>query len=307
MIKKLELDTLKAEVASLDFLISERKDGDPIGVRQFTKRRDALLKKIESISSTNSTIASVGLFFGGEPVFGSKGIDSHFASNIIDSFQSIVNKRYAFLESGTLSSRGPVRNSNNAKLMITDVVRGSFGFVLEETPKDNLLQVDTELKYVVENVSDILNKISSSEEAVFEDVFEDLDDRTLSDIRSFYDELYNSKATLKVVDERSEYVLTLDRILHAKNRMDSVRVSDERTVIARGRLYVVPYDKKFELTQDDGQPPIRGKVSKQFLDSHSDDLDGVVGHNWNATLLARDIYTNDVLVNTKYVLECITQ
>ncbi|WKL82080.1 MULTISPECIES: hypothetical protein [Raoultella] len=307
MIKKLELDTLKAEVASLDYLISERSVEDPIGARQFIKRREKLLEKIATVNNAVSSFASVGLFFGGAPVFGSKGIDSHFASNIIDKFQSIVNKRYAFLESGTLSSRGPVRNSNNAKLMISDVARGSFGFVLEEAPKDSLLEVDTELKHVVEDVNDILNKISSPEDSVFEEVIEDLDDRTLNDVRSFYEELYSSQATLKVIDDRSEYILSLDKIFYAKNRMDRVRFSDETMTTIFGRLYVVPYEKRFELRVEGRDAPIRGKITKQFLESHSNDLDSIIGRDWNAQLLVTDIYRNDVLVSTRYTLDSISQ
>ncbi|EOT1164797.1 hypothetical protein ACNKCE_000199 [Cronobacter turicensis] len=305
MLKKLEMDTLKAELSSLDILINERAELDPIGAKQFIKRKRKLLEQIDSIAEHNTTLASVGLFFGGNPVFGSKGIDSHFASSILDRFQSIVNKRYAFLENGSLSARGPIKNVNNAKLMITDVARGSFGFVLEESPKESLLEVDTELKHVVADVTSILNKVSSTESEIFDEVFEDLDERTLNDIRGFYDELFNAKATLKVVDDQFEYVLSQERISTAKSRMETVSISEERTVEIVGRLYIVPFQKRFELRTSDGSEPIRGKISKQFFEAHASDLDSLLGKDWNARLLARDIFSNDVLINTKFTLESI--
>ncbi|EMP4176908.1 MULTISPECIES: hypothetical protein [Klebsiella pneumoniae complex] len=305
MLKKLKMDTLRAEVSSLDILINEKAEHDPVGAKQFKKRKNKLLEKLSTMEETTSPLASVGLFFGGNPVFGSKGIDSHFASSILDRFQSIVNKRYAFLENGSLSARGRVRNSNNAKLMITDVARGSFGFVLEETPKESLLEVDTELKHVVEDTTNILNKISSPDKEVFEEVFEDLDERTLNDVRAFYDELFNARATLKVVDDKTEYILSQDKISAAKNRMERLRISEERVLDVMGRLYIVPFEKRFELrTEGDGEP-IRGRISKQFFDVHSRDLDDLLGKEWNAHLIARDIFSNEVLVNTKYILESI--
>ncbi|MFD3248178.1 hypothetical protein [Rahnella aquatilis] len=307
MLKKLEMDTLKAEVSSLELLINERSKDDPIGSKQFMKRKNKLLEKISLLTEESSPLASVGLFFGGNPVFGSKGIDSHFASSILDRFQSIVNKRYAFLETGFLSARGPIRNSNNAKLMITDVARGSFGFVLEESPKDSLLDVDTELKHVVEDVTGILNKISSPDSEVFEEVFEDLDERTLNDVRAFYEELFTSKATLKVVDDRSEFILNVDRISIAKLRMDSVRISEERTIFISGKLYIVPFDKRFEIRVSDGNEPVRGKVSKRFFEMHENDFDNILGKHWRSQIIARDIFSNDVLINTKYTLESIVE
>ena len=307
MLKKLEMDTLKAEVSSLDILINERAEHDPIGAKQFIKRKNKLLEKLATLAEENISLASVGLFFGGNPVFGSKCINSHFASSILDRFQSIVNKRYAFLENGSLSARGPIRNSSNAKLMITDVARGSFGFVLEESPKDSLLEVETELKHVVEDVTSILNKISSTEDEVFDEVFEDLDERTLNDVRAFYEELFNAKATLKVVDEHSEYILSQDKISAAKSRMERVRISEERPIEIVGRLYIVPFERRFELRTTDGNEPIRGKIRKQFFEAHSTDLDDLLGKDWRATLIARDILSNDVLVNTKFTLENISQ
>jgi len=305
MLKKLEIDTLRAEVSSLDFLISERKDGDPIGTKQFVKRRNKLLEKIASISQEVSPLASVGLFFGGNPVFGSRGIDSHFASSILDRFQSIVNKRYAFLETGALSSRGPIPNSNNAKLMITDVARGSFGFVLEENPKDTLDGVETELKHVVDNVSDILGRISSADEVVFNEIFEDLDERTLMDVRAFYEELHSSKATLRIVDENNEYLLTEDRIAIAKRRMESVSISDEKIVDISGKLYLLPSDRKFEIHILSEDRSIKGRVSKKFFEEQTSNLDSLVGRQGSFKLIARDIFKDGEIVNTKYTLESI--
>ncbi len=305
MLKKLELDTLKAEVSSLEFLIAERSDGDPIGTKQFIKRKNKLLDKISFISQEVSPLASVGLFFGGNPVFGSRGIDSHFASSILDRFQSIVNKRYAFLETGALSSRGPIPNSNNAKLMITDVARGSFGFVLEENPKDTLDTVETELKHVVDNVSNILGKISSVDEVDFNEVFEDLDERTLLDVRAFYEELYSSKATLKIVDETNEYMLTEERIATAKRRMESVSISEEKVIDITGKLYLLPLDKKFEIHPLPAGDSIRGRVSKEFIDKQLGNLDSLLGRQGSFKLIARDVLKDGTVVNTKYILEAI--
>lgn len=305
MLRKLELDTLNAEISSLDFLISERIEDDPIGASQFLKRKEKLLAKVQTIQQHASSAASVGLFFGGSPVFGSRGIDSNFASSILGKFQSIVSKRYAFLETGALSSRGPVPNSNSAKLMITDVARGSFGFILEENPKEVLADVDTELKHVVDDVSGILARISSADEDIFNEAFEELDNRTLIDVKSFYEELASSKATLKIVDNENEYILTLERINIAKNRMDSVSMSEERDFSVTGKLFLLPSDKRFEIEAEVEGAPFRGRVSKGFIEANKLRLDDLVGSQASFRLTARDMYKDGAIINTKYTLESL--
>ncbi|CDH22363.1 hypothetical protein [Xenorhabdus bovienii] len=302
MLKKLELDTLKAELTSIEHLISERGSGDPIGLMQFISRKIELLDKINEIQNIHRTKAEVGLFFGGSPVFGSKGIDANFATLILDKFQALVSKRFAFLENGILSARGPVPNSNNTKLMITNVARGSFGFVLEETPQPYESMIESDLKYVVEDVNNIINNISSDEDDLFDNAFEELDERILIEIRGFYNTLYSSGATLRIVDSNNEYLLTNERIRRAKDRVELVKISEEREMTIEGNLYLLPSDKKFEIQLINSLESIKGRVNKGFFDKHPEEVSSLVGKSWVMHLVARDILENEVVVKTKYIL-----
>lgn len=304
MLKKLELDTLKAELASINHLLSQKNiANDPISSRQFDSRKKRLCDKIKEIGEQPRNFAEVGLFFGGKPVFGSKGVDVEFATSLVEKYQNILSKRYSFLESGTLASRGPVPNSDNAKMMITDVARGSFGFVLEESPYNNEALVDSVLKYVVEDVGDILDKISSSEEQLFDEVIEKIDERTLGDVRQFFNELSSYEATLKIIDSKNEYLFSRERIQKAKERTDYVRISEDRTIQISGRLYIFPKDKRFELQPDDSTDVIKGIITKSFLDKNIEKIDYLLGKKLMVSLLVRDIYNKEVVVKSKYMLD----
>ncbi|HMQ34882.1 MAG TPA: hypothetical protein PKD53_29445, partial [Chloroflexaceae bacterium] len=67
---------------------------------------------------------------------------ANFAGKAIDRYQDLLAKRYASLESGPLGDRGPVPLHPNAQMLITEVARGSFGFMLEEASEPTSL-VDT--------------------------------------------------------------------------------------------------------------------------------------------------------------------
>jgi len=302
MLKKLELDTLQAELSSIEYLIQGREDVDPIGFMQLNSRKAEIEEKIASLKDVYSTKAEVGLFFGGKPVFGSRGIDTDFTSAILDKFQSLISKRFAFLENGSLSQRGPIPNSVNTKLMITDVARGSFGFILEEGIRAEQSIVDSDLKFVVEDVNNIISKISSPDEETFKDAIDQIDSRVLNELMAFYNVLYNAGATLKIVDDKCEYMLSYDNIRIAKRRIDTVRISEEREIFIDGNLYLLPHDKKFEIVMHSGKESIRGRISKIFMEQHPTDINSIVGKNWTLRLVARDITENESVVKTTYTL-----
>ena len=75
----------------------------------------------------------MALFFGGNPVVGSIGIETTFGTNVMWSFQDMMSKVWSSLsEAQPLKQMGPIRDREASQLHITSVVHGSFGFLLEE-------------------------------------------------------------------------------------------------------------------------------------------------------------------------------
>ena len=79
MLKKLEADTLKADLAAVTALLAARtEDDDPVGWLQFSSRKADLETELARTEAAPETRAAVGLFFGGRPVLGSKGYCGEF-------------------------------------------------------------------------------------------------------------------------------------------------------------------------------------------------------------------------------------
>lgn len=306
MLQKLELDSLMAEVAGLEALLESRsEEDDPVGWFQLSSRKSAIQAEIQTIENVPDTLASIGLFFGGRPVFGSKGINATFAGKVIDSFQMIVSKRFSSLELGPLAARGPIPMQNNAQLMVTDVARGSFGFILEESAERGAL-VDTPLKYVVDDVAEMLFKISSPDDDVFESVVEELDDRILATLKQFFQHLDDSGATLRIVEGKKEYQLGFDSVRMARLRTESmeIRESEDSTIV--GTIYVLPVSRKFELHQINSVIPIKGNVSAEWLKETLGDStelpNDIVGPLWKTKMKIREIRERNRPVKFSYTL-----
>ena len=262
MLKKLEIDALKADLSAVDaMLTSFTEDDDPIGWYQFSARKEEITRALDQIVSRPVTHAELGVFFGGRPVQGSRGINADFAGKALEDLQALVSKRYSGREFGRLAQRGPVPGGDTSQMLVTNIVRGSVGFVLEESGNDAQL-VETPLKEAVDEVADILSRVGADDEAVFEEAASELDERLLVTLRQFFQRLDDSGATVRVVDGSRDFLLDRQAVSRARTRTQSMEIV-ERDVEMTGTLFVLPESKRFDfITVIDGQQVIlKGSLS----------------------------------------------
>src|SRR5689334_856068 len=122
--KRLERDALMADRATVEGVISRLSGGDIVGQATFGARLSAIDSRLAALDEQIETGGSVALMFGGGPVTGSRAIDAEFATEILDNFQSLVSKRVALDELGSLGQRGPVPERAAVHLAITEMLRG---------------------------------------------------------------------------------------------------------------------------------------------------------------------------------------
>lgn len=306
MMKRLEIDSLKADLAAVGALLACRTPADDsIGWIQYSSRKTELQRQIAEIESKPDHHASVALFFGGRPVIGSRGIIVEFAGKMLEKYQEMVSKRNAAIELGEpLSSRGTIPKRANAQMMVTEVARGSFGFVLEEASQENEL-VETSLKHVVNDISDLIHKLSQEDEEGFETVAETLDDRLLISIRGFFKTLDDAGATMKLVDGHKEFILQREDVERARARTDSMEVA-EKLMDETGVIYLLPDGRRFDFYPDGDLPVRRGVVSaaclKGILGDSTKIPDGILGVRKKAGFKVREVKQRNSAVRISYTL-----
>ncbi|KJQ87518.1 MULTISPECIES: hypothetical protein [Vibrio] len=280
MPRKLRLNSLTADKFAVEKLLQESIEyGDFVGELQYKERLDELNKAIEELSTDAATNASVALFFGGEPVLGSHGISASFAGNALEKFQKLINKTFANKESGSLGERGKVPLKRNSNLMVTQVVKGSFGFVLDEV-SDQIEITETALKSTVEDVLEMINTSAQSDESLFESMIDNLDKRVLQSLKEFFEVLDKAKSTIRIVGDSKEYCLDKNLIHRARKRVESTDITEQDEVLTIILSGFLPEHCKFEAKLEDGTF-IYGTVSKfaakQFVqDYYGEKLDVLV-------------------------------
>jgi hypothetical protein len=291
MLKKLELEALQADISNVERLLAARtQDEDPIGYFQLSRRQAELRSKFEAIQGSLEKSASVALFFGGPPVFGSKGIRADFAGRVIEVFQDLVSKSFATAESGTLAERGPVPLRGNAQLMLTDVARGSFGLILEETDANESLE-ETALHNIVDEVAQTIVDFSSPDESLYETALLRVDSRSLISFRDFFKLLDEQSATVRLVEGERDDALDSTSIHRARIRTEFTKIEDNISDKFVGRLFFLPAHRRFELKIATQAEPLYGTISSDFSREKLEELEraqDVLGKVWKTKIRIRE-------------------
>lgn len=266
MLAQLEKQFLQADLAQARQLLADgRAHGDPFAEHQYGQRVQRLERELAELSQASvQAPVGVALFFGGRPVVGSHGIKAAFGTQAVGKFQKLVSQRYAAAETGPLASRGRVPMSDDTQLLVTDVVRGSFGFVLQGTgPASG----DVVLKEVVDQVADTLSRMAAVDEALFDEASADVDTRQLGALKEFFKLLDDEGASLRVVEGERDFELSTQAVQRARQRAEATTI-EERLETLQGELIGwAEHSSRFELRLHIDRNVVSGMVSRAAMES----------------------------------------
>ena len=291
MTHRLKLEALQAEISAVDALLREAMDVvDPVGEYQLAKRKGSLESEISNLLQESMTTASIALFFGGKPVFGSRGVSADFAGNALGQFQDLISKVYATLELGRIGERGPVPLKQAASLMVTEIARGSFGFVLDEL-QEQMEMFDTDLKKTVQEVATLLERVASPNEIEFEEALETIDPRTLFALKNFFVTLDSSNATVRLVEDKFDFTLDEPAVHRARERTEATSIDESEDFVDGVLVGFLPKHRKFEVQTDDGNI-VHGSVTAEAADQYAtlaSSGQAVFGKRWRFSIRRRTL------------------
>ncbi|CAG9168963.1 hypothetical protein LMG32289_01540 [Cupriavidus pampae] len=294
---------MQADLAAVNALLeTHTEETDPLGWHQFLYRKRKLEADIAELVSTDEPKAEVAIFFGGAPVRGSHGVLASFASQSVDAIQDIVAKRMSTMGGTQLAARGPVPGRADAQLMITNLVRGSVGFVLTEAGRSEQ-STDTSLKDAVQSAVDLLAHIASADDEVFDAASDELDSRTLDAVRKLFRVLDDNRATIRIVEGKRDLLLPAEAVSRGRGRVEAIESINEEEMEAEGHLFLLPDGHRFDLTTDQAGRGLlfKGTVDRDILSAEDSTVSEVVGKRWRVLLRRKDV-SRRACVRTSYVL-----
>ena len=282
---KLSRDHIQAEISALTSLIASLPERDHLGRSSLEARRQDLVEELEKLVVASENRAKIALYFGGEPVSGSAGVEAEFSTSAISNFQDLITKVWG---AGTrnLPAMGRVPNKGASQLHITSLVHGSFGFLLEELDEQGEPLFETALQKAADTVVHYITSIADENEARFIETLEQLDPRVFSAIRDFFNSIYRGKATLRLVEGTVDARFDRLAVERAWSRLEDAKVDEDRLTVEGKLLGIIPLGRRFEFETDGASQVIKGKVGEQFGQSYLERMstEQFAGKRWKATL-----------------------
>ncbi|WP_272521101.1 hypothetical protein [Providencia sp. PROV202] len=241
-----------SERSQLLSMLESMDEGDVISRMSLEYRLSQLDEEIENANLNIHSPAKAVITFKGDPVLGTVGISSTFGAKILKAFNSAIAQVSTSLTSVTGTHR-------IEPMIITGIAKGSFGFVLEEPARGDVLDFDEKsiTSLSLEKTYKILSSAISGDDELLANELEAIDENSIKKIREFIDILVKEKTIFTIknsdfslvvrnpqqletisyklsVDNIKEEIKTLDvtftGVLPNKRRCEFKLISDEADV-----------------------------------------------------------------------------
>ena len=242
--------------------LKEMVGDHPLMSVSFAEREQELKEKITVLPLGNKEARTI-LFFSGEPVQGSVGIDASFAGRVLEPFQNMVMADYADRWHGVVGSRGRRPGEAQSRLLLTGLPRGSFGLELTRADNDELFE-EGQLADTLAHVTRLVEAAARSDE----DFAAELDEtapRVIQNLREFLGVMAKGKAGLRL--ESGDFRCTMNPIEanDAFNRVADTITTEEPVKISGVFKGVLLESWKFDFVTDDSHS-VGGKIDENLTE-----------------------------------------
>ena len=236
--------------------LKEMVGDHPLMSVSFAEREQELREKIAALPLGNKEARTV-LFFSGEPVQGSVGIDASFAGRVLEPFQSMVMADYADRWHGVVGSRGRRSGETQSRLLLTGLPRGSFGLELARADNDELFE-EGQLADTLAHVTKLVEAAAQSDED-FAAELEETAPRVIQNLREFLEVIAKGKAGLRLESGDFRCAMNPLEANDAFNRVAGTITKDEAVKIAGVFKGVLLESWKFDFVTDENHS-VGGKI-----------------------------------------------
>ena len=288
---------VKRQIAESERL--KKLAGDhPLMAPLIAQREDELREELKNLPPAGREARTV-LFFTGDPVYGSRGIDAHFASTVLLPFLEMVKSEYAAEKHGHVGERGPRKDEDEARLLLTGLPRGSFGLELSHPESEDFFAGE-QLSNVLVRLTELFSSAGKSDED-FVHALEEVSPRVYSRLPDFFKSIHDHGANIRMQTGDLEFELDKDRVSDAFERVRSVHTIEseiEKDGVFRGATLDT---WKFDFRSEDDET-ITGRISDQLDESQVARMLALTNQPSTARLKETKITTQGGAVRTRYEL-----
>ncbi|MEX2607765.1 MAG: hypothetical protein WD708_10500 [Kiritimatiellia bacterium] len=223
MTLRTERDRLKAQLVETRHM-RELAGNHPLMGKAYAAREQEIESLIQELPLGGQEAKTV-LFFSGEPVQGSTGIDAGFVGRVLEPFQNMVMSDYAHRFHGVVGKRGRRSGEADSRLMLTALPRGSFGLELSKADTEEIFEED-QLADTLAHVTRLVEATAESDEDFAAELNETAP-RVIQSLKSFLDVVSSSRAGLRLESGDNRCTINPEMASEAFERVSATITNSE--------------------------------------------------------------------------------
>lgn len=261
-----ERDLLQSELAELKLLLQRTPESAVIDRASIQARLQTVEERLQRLSSARRP-QPVILTFDGPPVVRASGIFADFGTKATSKFVEAITALAASLNQ-SLGRRGVIPNRDEYRLLIRDVVRGSFGFEFEEHVGNAALDTQglTAVEQAVENTRALLQASLGSDEELTAAIA-DSSPRAVANLREFLKIVGDHDAVCQLRFRDKTFAFRdASEVRRSAMRLEEDNVKTTDHTFRGTFLGVLPIQRSFEFRIEDSGEVLRGRISPELED-----------------------------------------
>ena len=266
---------LQAERDTLASFLAELPEESVIERMSLEARKEKIEQMLAAWTPPSREPARACLTFRGKPVVDAHGIFSGFGAEALKAFTDAVAAIGASQKTA-LKSHGRLPNREDYRLLITDTALGSFGFELEEAPRDNsfseaphadFLRGASPVESAIKQTMSILEATVGTDE-MLTDAVSDADPRALELLRAFLKKIADQGAvcTLEFKDAVFHFS-DVGQVRQSESHLSREHIYEEEQKFSGYFRGVLPTQRTFEFLNEATGEVISGKIASTIKDA----------------------------------------
>lgn len=258
---------LESEIATLNELIDQTPEEDVIDRKSLEDRKKEVEAALAALNPPYYEPARGRLTFRGKPTIKSQGVFADFAGSALDKYSSMVVALGAD-QSRELGSRGMIPNKEQFQLMVTGTAIGSFGFEIEEAPKETILFPElSPAKAAMEKANLIMELSAGASDDVIAEAIADTSTRAIEAVRAFLEVMEKYEAEFAIeLDDKFIRFNDIEQIRHTRERLRPENISEWDEEFLGEFQGTIPARRLFQFLRMNPPEIIVGKIGPEIED-----------------------------------------
>ena len=238
--------------------------------------------------------ARAKLTFSGKPIVESYGIFAKFGAEALEAFSDTITA-IGSSQRGPLGTRGTLPNREDFDLLITGTALGSFGFELEELPK-NPTFFPSPVETAIEKAKALMEATVGSDDDLA-DAASETDPRVITALRSFLKKMADQEAICAFeFKEKVFRFADVGQVRRSEERLSQENIREDNSEITGVFQGVLPKRRTFEFVAENTEEVIFGKVGSEIDDA------GQINHDLKIPVIIKVHKTQVGSGRPRYVL-----